>query len=145
VASQLLQGIPVRPLAPAEPMPRSRARRLLYATLLWIPVVLGPIALDRALHQMINADTLTTWPLIALDSVIFIPLIPLFFLAPLASYRRRDCLVYVVLPLGVALSVIVFWRIAFLPYRDWAPRPEEVSRLQRVAVPGDDRLFFKRG
>lgn len=45
--------------------------------------------------------------------------------APLVSYRRRDCL-FVLVPLwGVMWYGRVVWRVAYLPYRDWAPRTDE--------------------
>ncbi|RZU50806.1 hypothetical protein EV385_2590 [Krasilnikovia cinnamomea] len=48
----------------------------------------------------------------------------LVWLAPKVSYRRRDAF------LGPWLFVIIAWRIAYLPYRDWPPRDDEAPRAQ---------------
>ncbi|WP_156045460.1 hypothetical protein [Herbidospora cretacea] len=37
----------------------------------------------------------------------------------------RDCLVYVLVPVGMVFAFILFWRLSYLPYRDWSLRPEE--------------------
>ncbi|MET7403334.1 hypothetical protein ABZS66_58660 [Dactylosporangium sp. NPDC005572] len=42
--------------------------------------------------------------------------------APLVGYRRRDALLWVIPPLGLALAARLAWRIALLPRRDWVDR-----------------------
>jgi len=46
------------------------------------------------------------------------------WLAPRASYRRRDALWWFINPVGLHVLVVIAWRVAFLPYRDWPPRPD---------------------
>jgi hypothetical protein len=48
------------------------------------------------------------------------------WLAPKVSYRRRDAL------LGPYVFWIVAWRIAYLPYRDWSPRDDEMASAQYI-------------
>lgn len=50
----------------------------------------------------------------------------LFLVLPKVSYRRRDCLIYLI-PVygGLVFPFIIFRRLVYLPLRDWPPRPEE--------------------
>jgi hypothetical protein len=55
------------------------------------------------------------------------------WLAPLVSYRRRDALWSLILwgwPFG-----ILAWRVAYLPYRDWPPRPDEKPQARWLREP----------
>jgi uncharacterized membrane protein len=60
--------------------------------------------------------------LIVLAYVVLAPLVA--WLAPKVSYRRRDALIA---PWAFA---VIAWRIAYLPYRDWPPRDDEMHRAQ---------------
>ncbi|MGW1451647.1 hypothetical protein ACWCO3_25705 [Micromonospora sp. NPDC002411] len=51
------------------------------------------------------------------------------WLAPYASYRRRDALLWLVGP-GIYVFSVIAWRLALAPYRDWRPRPEELPRVR---------------
>ena len=51
-------------------------------------------------------------------------------LAPHASYRRRDAWLGLVPLLSWYLIAVLAWRVAFLPYRDWEPRTDEMWRAR---------------
>ncbi|MGW3601668.1 hypothetical protein [Micromonospora sp. NPDC005161] len=67
-------------------------------------------------------------------SAIAVPVVVTAWLAPRASYRRRDALLWLVGP-GVWILAVIAWRLALLPYRDWKPRPEEVPRMRWLSGP----------
>ncbi|MDG4835988.1 hypothetical protein O7631_05615 [Micromonospora sp. WMMD967] len=62
-------------------------------------------------------------------SMVAIPMAATAWLAPYASYRRRDALLWLVGP-GLYVFTVIAWRVALAPYRDWRPRPEEVPRMR---------------
>ncbi|MGI5524771.1 hypothetical protein ACQEUX_28085 [Micromonospora sp. CA-259024] len=62
-------------------------------------------------------------------SAITVPVAATAWLAPYASYRRRDALLWLVGP-GIYVFTVIAWRLALAPYRDWRPRPEEVPRMR---------------
>jgi len=51
-------------------------------------------------------------------------------LAPPASYRARDGWLGAIPLYGFYLTCVLCWRVAFLPFRDWEPRPDELSRAR---------------
>lgn len=55
-------------------------------------------------------------------------------LATQVSFRKRDGWLILVPVYGVVWMIRIAWRVAFLPYRDWSPRPHEAADW--VAVPG---------
>jgi hypothetical protein len=69
----------------------------------------------------------------------------LFIVAPLfalmgwaatkVSYRWFDFLLFFIPFYNVVLLGRLAWRLCYLPYRDWAPRPEEVATWRRVDHP----------
>ncbi len=62
-----------------------------------------------------------------LGSLVFLPVLRL------VSYRRRDVVILALVPVW---QVVVAWKVgyraAYLPLRDWAPRPDERLRVHRV-------------
>jgi hypothetical protein len=54
--------------------------------------------------------------------LVFVPVLPR------VSYRRRDWLLIGLVPYWCfVVAAIAGWRLANLPVRDWAPRPDEVQ------------------
>lgn len=107
--------------------PRRYAARILLAALIDV-LVLGAAAgagdLVRASTGRPDLSFLGFWAIV-------VPFVVRF--APLVSYRRRD---------AVAAPWLVFriaWRLAYLPFRDWPPRDDEVgeARFLRAAEFGD--------
>jgi len=67
------------------------------------------------------------------------PIVVVFVLGALAatrvSYRWFDAFLLLIPIFGLFFLVKLAWRLAFLPYRDWAPRPDEAPRWRKVAHP----------
>ena len=55
-------------------------------------------------------------------------------LAPRVSYRWFDCLLVLVPIYSLFWAFKILWRVSYLPFRDWPPRPDEVSRLSQSAA-----------
>lgn len=67
-------------------------------------------------------------------SAIALPVAATAWLAPYASYRRRDALLWLVGP-GIYVFAVIAWRLTIAPYWDWRPRPEEVPRMRWLRDP----------
>jgi hypothetical protein len=101
--------------------PRSRRRRVLLAGLLWFPVQVASLAL------MLLARTAGA-PGYWVDWISVLPLLGIYGpLASLVSYRKRDVLLVLVPVWQLIWTMRITWRVVFLPYRDWPPRPHEGS------------------
>ncbi|WP_327044745.1 hypothetical protein OG320_23755 [Microbispora sp. NBC_01189] len=103
---------------------RHKGVRVIFTLLLWVTLVAFPISLSLYVDDQIG------WPLALRDAMAvgtrLSPMVALFFLSPKVSYRRRDCLMYLVPLYGVLVfPFIIFWRIVRLPLRDWPSRPDE--------------------
>jgi hypothetical protein len=59
-----------------------------------------------------------------------IPLLLLMPTFPLVSYRRRDIVLIAVPVYGLILSFKICWRLAYIPYVDWPPRPEQAPYIE---------------
>ncbi|MET8371230.1 hypothetical protein [Micromonospora profundi] len=70
-----------------------------------------------------------------------VPVVLTAWLAPYASYRRRDALLWLV-GVGGLVFVVIAWRVAYAPYRDWRPRPEEVPRMHWLNDPEHAGLWY---
>ncbi|WP_200208771.1 hypothetical protein [Micromonospora coerulea] len=108
---------------PSSRSPLDRVPRMLITALL----VLGVAVPALMIRELIEART-GDGPLADLG-FIAVPAAATAWLAPRASYRRRDALLWLVGP-GLYIFPIIAWRLAFLPYRDWKPRPDEASRVR---------------
>ncbi|AYF30075.1 hypothetical protein CSH63_22010 [Micromonospora tulbaghiae] len=75
---------------------------------------------------------------------IAVPAAATAWFAPRASYRRRDALLWLVGP-GLYIFAVIAWRLAFLPYRDWKPRPDEASRVRWLRDPQHAGLWYLAG
>ncbi|MGW5669937.1 hypothetical protein [Micromonospora sp. NPDC003776] len=108
------------------PRPRSPGLRLLLAALIDTAVLLASFGVfwlvdaETGREGLARAGALL--PLLAFAA----------WLAPRVSYRRRDALLVFVA--GYVVFVIA-WRLAYLPYRDWTPRPDEVAQARWAAEP----------
>jgi hypothetical protein len=109
-------------LKPVGP-PRKPILRVLLAGLLEFAVVAPAATLATVIDDAGGGNLLrglATWLIFA---------VPMAWLAPKVSYRRRDALI------GPLFFHIVAWRIAFLPHRDWAPRYDEVAQARYLREP----------
>ncbi|MEU8419922.1 hypothetical protein AB0C15_03485 [Micromonospora sp. NPDC048835] len=73
-------------------------------------------------------------------SAVAVPMAATAWLAPYASYRRRDALLWLVGP-GIYVFTVIAWRVALAPYRDWTPRPEEKPRVRWSRDPEHARTW----
>jgi hypothetical protein len=108
-------------LNPVRP-PRRFIVRLLLAGLLDFALIGTGSTLDPIVEDATGSHTLgslTVWFLAAPFVV---------WLAPKVSYRRRDAL------LAPWVFLIVAWRIAYLPYRDWPPRDDEMGQARYLSA-----------
>ena len=103
---------------PLGPVPRALVAALL---------VLGVAVPALTLRELISAR-MGIGPLADLGGTV-VPVAATAWLAPRASYRRRDALLWLIGP-GLFVFAVIAWRLAYLPYRDWTPRPDETSRAR---------------
>ncbi|MET8141371.1 hypothetical protein ABZU32_13780 [Sphaerisporangium sp. NPDC005288] len=133
-----LSSLPSRALAPGEPLPytpevRRKRARLLLLTFFVLPSLVVIVGIVSGAGQGIKTP-MTVVVLIAC----VVPSLFLVVCAPKGAYRRRDLLI-----LGNRKTCRLLWRIAYLPYRDWPPRPDEIRRMERVVIPGSDMLVYR--
>ena len=105
--------IPVRP-------PRTQPTRVLLTAAIDLAVVGSAVTLGMLIEDLTGSrelGNLASWA---------IPALVVAWLGPTVSYRRRDAL------LGPLFLWVVAWRVTFLPYRDWPPRDDEVSRARYI-------------
>jgi hypothetical protein len=109
--------------------PRGHLTRIMLAAALDVAVIGGHLALglavERATGSDLLSDLLPTAALVGLAA----------WLAPKVSYRRRDawwCLTGIG---GIWLFLIIGWRLAYLPHRDWAPRDDEKAQARYLQDP----------
>ncbi|MEU2613786.1 hypothetical protein ABZ570_19675 [Micromonospora sp. NPDC007271] len=109
---------------PSSRPPLTRVPRALIAALLLVGVAVPSVII----RELIEAGT-GHGPLADLGWIA-VPMMVTAWLAPHASYRRRDALWWFVGPVGLFIFAVIAWRLASLPYRDWAPRPDEAPRMR---------------
>ncbi|WP_130405991.1 hypothetical protein [Micromonospora violae] len=111
--------------AAARVSPDRRTRRV--RMLRTVALVVGVMAPSIVLRELIETRF---GPGPAADlSTVAVPMAATAWLAPYASYRRRDALLWLVGP-GLYIFAVIAWRVALAPYRDWRPRPEEKPRMR---------------
>ena len=108
--------------------PRGHLTRAILATAIDL-VVLGGFFLLRVLLAEGAGDVVQFFAPLAL------PIAVTLWLAPKVSYRRRDALLWLIAPAGLWVFLIIAWRVANLPYRDWPPRDDETQRAQYLKNP----------
>lgn len=123
---------------PSSRAPVGRVPRTLIAGLL----VLGVTVLSIIIHELVEAE-MGSGPLADL-AWLAVPVGGTAWLAPRASYRRRDALLWMIGP-GAYIFAVIAWRLAFLPYRDWTPRPDEASRVRWLRDPQHAGLWYLPG
>jgi hypothetical protein len=114
--------------APGSHPPLGRVPRTLIAALLVLGVTVPSLVIRELIEARMGNGPLADVGWIA------VPIATTAWLAPRASYRRRDALLWLVGP-GIYIFTVIAWRLAFLPYRDWTPRPDEASRVRWLRNP----------
>lgn len=118
------------PTAPSAPRPRWL--RLVYATA-------GVLAVVAAVNLAVRL-----WPVGGLLLALLFQPAVVAVVAPLVSYRRVDAFSMLVPFYNLYLMCRFAWRLAYLPYRDWAPRSDEATGWQRLRHPErpDEPLYL---
>ncbi|MET8548752.1 hypothetical protein ACFYPX_22765 [Micromonospora zamorensis] len=109
--------------APATPTPRDRRWRTIRTVVMTLGLVVPSFLLRDLIESRFGSGPMADLSAIAL------PMAATAWLAPYASYRRRDALLWLVGP-GFYVFMVIAWRVALAPYRDWRPRPEELPRMR---------------
>ena len=114
--------------APFAPGPRSVRSRVTITTVLWVVLTAGPTVLADTLFRSPTAEG-TGWSIDPGSTLAVLLPLPVFaLLAPRVSYRWFDCLFLLIPFYSLVWSFKILWRAAYLPFRDWTPRPDEVAR-----------------
>ncbi|MEV4763548.1 hypothetical protein AB0J89_13045 [Micromonospora chokoriensis] len=100
-----------------------RRRRVAFTASMVLAVLIPSIVLRELIESRSGRGP------VADLSAIAVPMAATAWLAPYASYRRRDALLWLVGP-GIYVFSVIAWRLALAPYRDWRPRPEELPRVR---------------
>ncbi|MGH3333888.1 MAG: hypothetical protein ACRDPJ_21555 [Nocardioidaceae bacterium] len=119
---------------PERPRLRPDWLRAVLATVLWIAAWAGPRMLGGFLWT--DGEPLVDAGFLYLEGedVCFLLTMAVYaVLARRVSYRWFDALFLLIPFYNLMWSARIVWRICFLPYRDWDPRPGEASDW--VAVP----------
>ncbi|MEU7850190.1 hypothetical protein AB0B74_04595 [Micromonospora parva] len=123
--------------AAARVSPDRRKRRV--RMLRTVALVVGVVAPSVVLRELVEFR-FGSGPLADLSAVA-VPMAATAWLAPHASYRRRDALLWLVGP-GIYVFAVIAWRVALAPYRDWRPRPEEKPRMRWSRDPEHAGTWF---
>ncbi|MET7960014.1 hypothetical protein [Micromonospora zamorensis] len=102
---------------------RDRRKRTIRTVAMTLAVVVPSFILRELIETRFGRGPMADLSAIAL------PMAATAWLAPYASYRRRDALLLLAGP-GIYVFAVIAWRVALAPYRDWRPRPEELPRMR---------------
>lgn len=118
-----------------QAIPRGLVSRSLIAAVLFAAAVVPGWTLG-GLAEAWTGNGLLDWVVTCAWSGLAVRL-----LAPRGSYRARDGWLGAIPLYGWYLTCVLCWRVALLPYRDWEPRAEELSRARWLT---GDRLGLWR-
>jgi hypothetical protein len=129
---------------PRRNLPRGRVLRVAITVALWLAAVGGgPLTVQLAvvnplLLQLLSEDAVALARAQQIADVVLLvsPFAVFAWLCPKVSYRWFDCPMLAIPIVGQLLwAPRILWRIAYLPYRDWQPRPDEAHSWVRVSGP----------
>lgn len=103
--------------------------RIFLAFLIDVVAVAGYPLLGEAITALTGSDLAGE-----LTSTLLLILLTAW-LAPKVSYRRRDALWWITGLGGLWLFLILAWRLAYLPYKDWPPRDDELPHAVYLREP----------
>jgi hypothetical protein len=116
-------------LPAVAPQPRTPLQRWIFTVLIMAVLIGLPWAASEATRNL-NDEPSAGWPPPALVLFVAGALI-----ARRVSYRWFDAFLLLIPLFGLIYVWRFAWRLAFLPYRDWEPRPDEPARWVKVAHP----------
>ncbi|MET0493186.1 MAG: hypothetical protein ABW000_08660 [Actinoplanes sp.] len=109
--------------------PRTHAMRTLLAAVIDVGAIACFLVLGEAVTALTRSD-------LAGDATSILLLMSLTgWLAPKVSYRRRDALWWITGVGGLWLFLIIAWRLAYLPHKDWPPRDDELPHAVYLREP----------
>lgn len=119
---------PTFPVAPTRPRP------------FWLRVIaFGAMAAAIGFVQNAIDDLPRPWSYLVASACLGLPIA---LIAPRVSYRRRDAL-WALFPVAAYFVLVSFgWRLTYLPYRNWLPRPDEADGWVRVTHPSVGQSLF---
>ncbi|MFI7598885.1 hypothetical protein [Actinoplanes sp. NPDC049681] len=109
--------------------PRSYAMRILLAVLTDVVAIAGYPLIAEAITVLTRSDLAG-----GVTSTLLLMLVTAW-LAPKVSYRRRDALWWITGIGGLWLCLILAWRLAYLPHKDWPPRDDELPHAVYLREP----------
>jgi hypothetical protein len=124
--------------------PRGRLLRVAMTVVLWLTAVgCGPLIVQLAVADPVlrhllsdDAEALASAQQVTAVVLLVSQFAVFAWLCPKVSYRWFDCLM---LGIPIAGQLIwaprILWRIAYLPYRDWQPRPDEARGWVQISDP----------
>lgn len=129
----MLLTMPPTPTAPTQP-------RLFLGRIVIMVVIVFVLAAPGVFVRMavgsIIGDLRWADPLALNDwSQILWPALAMAIVGPHISYRRRDWPLMLIPIYGWYLMFVIGWRLAYLAYRDWSPRPDESASWQQLRHP----------
>ncbi|MFF5206084.1 hypothetical protein [Streptosporangium sp. NPDC000396] len=145
---------PSRGLRKGESKPRSRTlRALIAAALVWF-LIIGPYVVYRLivnLYRVIEAapglgteKISTLGDIVTVVTIIGTQLASLWITVNRVSYRSRDILIILVPIYGWIWAGKIMWRIAYLPYVDWRPCPNEMENIEFIKIDGREEPVMRR-
>jgi hypothetical protein len=111
----------------------------LIATLLVFGVVVPSLIVSELIEGATGSGPLADFGWIA------VPMAVTAWFGPQASYRRRDAVWWFTGAVGLHILVVIAWRVAFPPYRDWPPRADEASRVHWLRDRQRAGLWYRSG
>jgi hypothetical protein len=135
--------------------PRGRLQRAALAATLWLVVLaVGPFVVATVILALALLLTGNNPTVLAIGQWVGVvvgwvgPLAVLAWLCPKVSYRWFDCLMLAIPISGQLIwAPRIMWRLAYLPYRDWRPRPDEARGWVQFAEPasrGQSPIYVAR-
>jgi hypothetical protein len=124
--------------------PRGRVVRVAMTVVLWLTAVgCGPLMVQLAVADPVlrhvfsdDAEVLASAQQVTAVVLLVSQFAVFAWLCPKVSYRWFDCLMLAVPIAGQLIwAPRILWRIAYLPYRDWRPRPDEGRGWVRFSDP----------
>jgi hypothetical protein len=123
-------------------VPRSQVARVALTVTTVVTAILATTAATR-----LGLTALSLPPRGMLADWVQLGLMALIMWAPATrvGYRRRDILLLLIPFFGLYLTARICWRLCYLPFADWLPRPEDAVNWRQVPHPTrPGELLFAR-
>lgn len=122
--------------------PRSQATRVALTVVMVAAVVLATTATTRLTLGALSLPArgmLADWAQVVLLATV------MWWPVTRVGYRRRDILLLLIPYAYLFLTARICWRLCYLPFADWLPRPEDAVNWRQVPHPTrPGELLFAR-